>query len=74
MDRNVITEGWGWPSNSKKAHYFLKNLRSVMGAQSLCYKWGFFGKLEIGNDESFDNCAECKRRLAKRKLRLEKGS
>ena len=56
-----ILEGWGWPSNSKKAHYFAATRRS------LCGKWAFLGVLEEGNDGSRDNCAECKRRLAKEK-------
>jgi len=38
---------------------------------TLLRKWaiiGFFrGKLEQGNDDSPDNCAECKKRLKKRK-------
>lgn len=55
-------EGWWWPSNSKKAHYMLDG-------RSLCLKWMCMGAptLEQGNDESIDNCAECKKRLKKRK-------
>ena len=55
-----ITEGWGWPGISKKAHWFTEDGRS------LCGKWMYMGSLETGNDASADNCAECKRRLAKR--------
>lgn len=56
-----IKEGWGFPTGSRKAHYFVKGM-------SLCGKWGFyFGSLEQGNDDSPDNCAECVRRLKKRK-------
>lgn len=54
-------EGWGWPANSKKAHYFLEG-----SIRSLCGKWAFTGERESGKDESPDNCAECKRRLLKR--------
>ena len=53
-------EGWGFPGTSKKAHYFVDMM-------ALCGKWGFYaGPLELGNDGSPDNCAECKRKLAKR--------
>lgn len=55
----VLTEGWGWPAFSKKAHYFLDG-------RSLCMKWLFGGPLESGNDNSDDNCAACKRAVAKR--------
>jgi hypothetical protein len=56
----MLDEGWGWPSNSRKAHYFIKN-------RSLCGKWLFFGVLEQGKDGSPDNCTACKRALQKRK-------
>jgi len=48
--------GWGWPVYSKKAHYFVDG-------RSLCGKWLYLGSLEQGNDDSRDNCAECKKRL-----------
>lgn len=51
-------KGWGWPSNSRKAHYF-------NGVYSLCRRWMFFGPLENGNNESPDNCLECRKRIAK---------
>lgn len=47
--------GWGFPSNSKKAHYF-------HGGRSLCSRWAYWGHLEQGDDESPDNCRECVRR------------
>ena len=53
-------EGWGWPGNAKKAHYFV-------GSRSLCGKWLYLGSLEQGNDDSPDNCAVCKRKLKKRR-------
>lgn len=51
--------GWAWPLTAKKAHYFDKE------ARALCRRWLFFGKLEEGNDESPDNCLECRKRLAR---------
>lgn len=53
----AVGEGWWWPSNSKKAHY-------VVEGRSLCRKWLAIGSppLEQGNDDSVDNCAECRRR------------
>lgn len=55
-------EGWGWPGNSKKAHYFREGSIS-----SICGKWAYTGERESGNDSSLDNCADCKRRLEKMK-------
>lgn len=65
-------EGWGTVVSagtlmpSKKWHYFKDH-------RSLCGKWMRFSDndLEQGNDNSVDNCAECKRRLAK--LRAKNG-
>ncbi len=55
-------EGWGFPLNSRKAHYFVDS-------RSLCGKWMFFGNLEQGNDESPDNCTACKKALHKRRAK-----
>lgn len=57
-------EGWTWLGNSRKWHYFV-------GDRSLCRKWGLFAtpKLQQGNDDSPDNCAECRRRLKKRQAK-----
>lgn len=52
-------EGWGWPSNAKKAHYFV-------GTRSLCLSWAFVGVLEEGNDGCRGNCAKCRKRLKER--------
>ena len=60
-------EGWGYIVNattmipSKKWHYFVEG-------RSLCRRYMRFNDadLEQRNDDSVDNCAECKRRLAKR--------
>lgn len=56
--------GWGWPGLSKKAHYFLAG-----DMTALCGRWAFTGRRENNNHTSKDNCAECKRRLAKRLAR-----
>ena len=61
-------EGRGWPLLSRKAHYFV-------GTRSLCGKWGFYaGRLEEGSDGSPDDCAECSRRLAKRRAKETRDS
>lgn len=49
-------EGWGWPFNAWKAHYYVNGM-------SLCRKWMLWGgTLEQGNDDNPDNCATCKKR------------
>jgi len=63
MEGKAVTtetkKGWGFPSNSKKAHYFVNGM-------SLCHKYGFYrGDLEDFNDESNDNCTACKKALLK---------
>ena len=55
-----MKEGWGFPANSRKAHYFVNGM-------ALCNKWMFHGELEQGNDNSPDNCVSCRRKLQKRK-------
>lgn len=59
-------EGWGYPANSRKAHYFV-------ASRSLCLRWVFMGHLDEGNDASADNCAVCKRRLKERRPRRSDG-
>lgn len=59
-----MSEGWGWPGASQKAHYF-----DADSAISVCGKWIFTGPREQGNDGSPDNCAACKRAIAKRKAK-----
>jgi hypothetical protein len=56
------TEGWTWLIGSPRWHYMREN-------RSLCGKWACFGKptLEQGNDASPDNCAACRKKLAKEK-------
>jgi hypothetical protein len=57
-----LIEGWHrLPFHTRKWHCF-RNKRS------LCRNFGLFGteKLEQGNDNSSDNCAECKRKKVKK--------
>lgn len=53
-----ITDGWGWPLNSNKAHYFVDG-------RSLCAKWLFRDDCAAGTYDSPNNCKECARRLQK---------
>jgi hypothetical protein len=58
-------QGWAWPFNSQKAHYFVN-------ARSLCGRWGFFGEIDMsdqgpGNKRS--DCAACMKKLEKRHAR-----
>jgi len=63
-------EGWafvfGARFHSTKAHYIKSDCRSLCGR----YMW--LGDVEQGNDDSSDNCAECRRRL--KKVREVKGA
>ena len=54
-------EGWGWPLNSRKAHYFRDGL-------ALCGKWMFFGPPD-GNQKEYssDDCKACSRKREKEK-------
>lgn len=63
----MVEGGWFWPANKRKAHYFQEDGKFMN--LSLCGKIGTMGKhdLEVGNDESSDNCPECMRRLKKLK-------
>lgn len=64
-----LQEGWGFPLNSRKAHYFVEG-----ECISICGKMMYSGDREIGNNASPDNCMECRRRLEKlvNKRRLDK--
>jgi len=58
-----MAEGWGFPGNARKAHYF-------DGIVSLCHRWMYSGSLEYLEQaviESPIDCKECRRLLAKRK-------
>lgn len=51
-------EGWTWLFNATKWHYFVGN-------RSLCGRWINYGhKREQGNNDSPDNCAACRKKLA----------
>lgn len=56
-------EGWGFVDGPRKWHYFDTN------SVALCSGWMKWdmSKVEQGNDDSPDNCATCKKKLAKRK-------
>lgn len=55
-------EGWGWPDNSKKAHYFHEG-------RSLCMRWMYLGKLtktqRTSERRGPDDCPACHKRLLK---------
>lgn len=52
-----LREGWGWPGNARKAHFFAEGQ-----TRCLCGKWGFyFGPRGNTRHDSPDNCAECNR-------------
>lgn len=59
-------EGWGFPSNSRKAHWFAER------STSLCSKWMFFGTLEPDDYKSEHDCKDCRRRLTKRQEQAAK--
>lgn len=57
-------EGWGWPGNARKAHYFDAGI-------SLCGKWMHFGDPEnhsqkTGDEPGRDDCRACWRAAQKR--------
>lgn len=55
-------EGWAWPTNSRKAHYFVEG-------RSLCRSWAFFGSQvqsqEMGEEPGPDDCRACWRKHEK---------
>ncbi len=53
----ALFEGWGFPANSRKAHYFRAG-----ESRSVCGKWMYFGTRELPDFRSPDDCAECIRR------------
>ena len=55
-------EGWTYLTNSPKWHYFVDG-------RSLCKRFMLFAlpDLELGNDNSPDNCKACRNKLLKRK-------
>lgn len=57
-------EGWVGITNGRKYHYVIDN-------DTLCgvVVWG--GEVELGNDDSPDNCSACKKRLSKKRAKLQ---
>jgi hypothetical protein len=56
-----IEEGWGWPGNSVKAHFFV-------GSRSLCGKWLFMGELTADTGgETHDDCKACAKKMVARR-------
>lgn len=53
-------DGWGFPTNSCRAHYFVRG-------RSLCGRWIYFGKPVLNQGPaSDDDCKACSRKLAAR--------
>ncbi len=66
MSKDPQKEGWGFPPNSRKAHYFVNS-------KSLCGKWLWLSnKLDPAGETSPDDCALCTRRLKKHQVPTEK--
>lgn len=59
MSEETLTEGWGWPGNSKKAHYFTPDRRA------LCGRWAFSGELSRDGYLHGDQCVACRNRRPK---------
>jgi len=60
--RKSPSEGWAWPINASKAHYFVNG-------DSLCRKWVYLAPLDPRHSvvaETLDDCIECRKRLKKR--------
>jgi hypothetical protein len=51
-----LPQGWGFPLNSRKAHYFLAG--QII---SICNKMMYGGEREDDKHDHADNCAQCKR-------------
>lgn len=61
MSQEENKEGWGFPVNARKAHYF-------RGGISLCGRWMHFGRCDnqvMLDEPGFDDCRECHRRRLK---------
>lgn len=54
------TEGWGWPLNANKAHYFPKG-----DIRSLCGRWLFAGERDPDEFPSEDDCSSCRKAVTK---------
>lgn len=64
IDPGHPSEGYAWPSASRKAHYF-------RDTRSLCGKWAYFGVVAQAYGDNSDICTACKRAL-KREAEKEK--
>jgi hypothetical protein len=62
-----MKEGWTYLINAKKWHYF-------RDSRSLCGRWMYLGDsdLEMGKDNSPDNCTACRAKLLKERARANK--
>lgn len=67
MPESVVDDGdkvggWGFPDQSRKAHYFVDSM-------ALCGRWWFRGTLTPNQSEakSPDDCAACRRKLDRSK-------
>lgn len=61
-------EGWTWHIGGRKWHYY-RDYRAVCGGMMLLVhpSEGY----QLGNDESPDNCAACKRKISDEKARTK---
>lgn len=64
-----MKKGWGNLFNSRKWHYFIEG-------KSLCGKWMLMGNgnLVDGQNDSPDNCAACRKKLAARSTWAQGGN
>lgn len=57
-----LAEGWGWPGNSRKPHYF-----KAGEATSVCGKWMFTGQRDPdAGKPGRDDCTACSRKAFNR--------
>lgn len=58
----MAKDGWAWPLNSRKAHYFIDT-------RSLCRRWSFWGSQDqpqhVGAAPQRDDCVPCWRAAKK---------
>jgi len=60
-----LTEGWAWPANSRKAHYFVNG-------QALCGRWMFLGEIRASEQSEkplADDCTTCRKKLDTRRAK-----
>lgn len=68
MSDTKRAEGWGFPGNARKAHYFAGD------NTALCGKWLFLGELEPDTGKpSRDDCVACRRQFEARAVAAEAG-